>query len=210
MDEHRTGHPSVMVVSDRRSRNRGSPPACRLGLPSFTGPDVLLCDFAGTWLWVRARTTLALDGTYSTARSVADAPGPVSTGAIPSQSRSQRVHRRRRGRVPRAGRGRLDPNRRQAGQMILPIRGRWGHLTLFRDGGGIQGVRYPWVAATIGASPAAGDRGLHEGIDRWHHCSSGPRTSPRAPRGSSSPRRSRNRPASQRTVARSRSSDSAS
>jgi hypothetical protein len=27
----------------------------------FTGPEVLLCDFAGTWLWVRARTTLALD-----------------------------------------------------------------------------------------------------------------------------------------------------
>jgi hypothetical protein len=27
----------------------------------FTGPEVLLCDFAGTWLWVRARTTGALD-----------------------------------------------------------------------------------------------------------------------------------------------------
>ena len=27
----------------------------------FFGPGVLLCDFAGTWLWVRARTTLALD-----------------------------------------------------------------------------------------------------------------------------------------------------
>jgi hypothetical protein len=27
----------------------------------FAGPEVLLCDFAGTWLWVRARTTLALD-----------------------------------------------------------------------------------------------------------------------------------------------------
>jgi hypothetical protein len=27
----------------------------------FTGPDVLLRDDAGIWLWVRARTTLALD-----------------------------------------------------------------------------------------------------------------------------------------------------
>jgi hypothetical protein len=27
----------------------------------FVGPEVLLCDFAGTWLWVRARTTLALE-----------------------------------------------------------------------------------------------------------------------------------------------------
>jgi hypothetical protein len=27
----------------------------------FAGPEVLLCDHAGTWLWVRARTTLALD-----------------------------------------------------------------------------------------------------------------------------------------------------
>jgi hypothetical protein len=27
----------------------------------FVGPEVLLCDFAGTWLWVRARTTGALD-----------------------------------------------------------------------------------------------------------------------------------------------------
>jgi hypothetical protein len=32
----------------------------------FTGPDVLLCDFAGTWLWVRARTTLALDAVRAT------------------------------------------------------------------------------------------------------------------------------------------------
>jgi hypothetical protein len=27
----------------------------------FAGPEVLLCDFARTWLWVRARTTDALD-----------------------------------------------------------------------------------------------------------------------------------------------------
>lgn len=27
----------------------------------FAGPEVLLCDVAGIWLWVRARTTLALD-----------------------------------------------------------------------------------------------------------------------------------------------------
>jgi hypothetical protein len=27
----------------------------------FVGPEVLLCDFAGTWLWVRARTTAELD-----------------------------------------------------------------------------------------------------------------------------------------------------
>ena len=38
--------------------------------------------------------------------------------------------------------------------MILAHQGPVGHLTLFRDGGGIQGVRYPSVAATIGASPA--------------------------------------------------------
>lgn len=55
----------------------------------------------------------------------------------------------------------------------------------------------------------AGDFGHHEGIDRWHHCSSGPRISPKAPRGSGPRRRSRNRPASQRTVASSRSLGSA-
>ena len=27
----------------------------------FVGPEVLVCDFAGTWLWVRARTTAELD-----------------------------------------------------------------------------------------------------------------------------------------------------
>jgi hypothetical protein len=27
----------------------------------FVDPEVLVCDFAGTWLWVRARTTGALD-----------------------------------------------------------------------------------------------------------------------------------------------------
>jgi hypothetical protein len=27
----------------------------------FVGPEVLVCDFAGTWLWVRARTTTGLD-----------------------------------------------------------------------------------------------------------------------------------------------------
>jgi hypothetical protein len=27
----------------------------------FTGPEVVLCDFAGTWVWVRARTTAGLD-----------------------------------------------------------------------------------------------------------------------------------------------------
>jgi hypothetical protein len=27
----------------------------------FVGPEVLLCDFVGTWLWVRARTTGGLD-----------------------------------------------------------------------------------------------------------------------------------------------------
>ena len=27
----------------------------------FTGPEVLLCDLAGSWLWVRARTAAALD-----------------------------------------------------------------------------------------------------------------------------------------------------
>jgi len=37
-----------------------------VGLPGgsvrwFTGREVLVCDFAGTWLWVRARTTGALD-----------------------------------------------------------------------------------------------------------------------------------------------------
>ena len=47
--------------------------------------------------------------------------------------------------------------------MILAHQGQWGIAPCSGDGGRIQGVRYPWVAATIGASPAAGDRGLPEG-----------------------------------------------
>ena len=45
--------------------------------------------------------------------------------------------------------------------MILALRGRWGISPCWGDGGGIQGVRYPWVAATIGASHE-GEKILHE------------------------------------------------
>jgi hypothetical protein len=31
----------------------------------FVGPEVLLCDLGGTWLWVRARTTGALDAVWA-------------------------------------------------------------------------------------------------------------------------------------------------
>ena len=74
---------SLFSAPSGRSDNRELDPAevalveqrfARLALPDYplwaspggsvrwyTGPDVVSCDFAGTWLWVRARTTAGLD-----------------------------------------------------------------------------------------------------------------------------------------------------
>ena len=44
-------------------------------------------------------------------------------------------------------------------------------------------MRYPWLAVTIGAPPAAGDLGLLRREGPMASLSSGPRTPPKAPEG---------------------------
>jgi hypothetical protein len=66
LSDNRGLDPAAVAVVEQRFARLAIPDYPLWALPGgsvrwFTGPEVLLCDFGGTWLWVRARTTAGLD-----------------------------------------------------------------------------------------------------------------------------------------------------
>jgi hypothetical protein len=66
LSDNRELDPAAAVLVAQRFARLAIPDYPLWALPGgsvrwFFGPGVLLCDFAGTWLWVRARTTAGLD-----------------------------------------------------------------------------------------------------------------------------------------------------
>jgi hypothetical protein len=70
LSDNRELDPAAVALVEQRFARLAIPDYPLWALPDgsvrwFAGPEVLLCDFAGTWLWVRARTTVALDAVHA-------------------------------------------------------------------------------------------------------------------------------------------------
>jgi hypothetical protein len=71
LSDNRPLDPTAAALVEQRFARLAIPDYPLWALPGasvhwFTGPDLLLRDDGGTWLWVRARTTAALDAVRST------------------------------------------------------------------------------------------------------------------------------------------------